>query len=66
MFKQEDVFITGFAAELCNVARIHHKGFHHIGSNLKKVQKDDVLIHYVDSSAKIDFFNKFVELWSLC
>jgi hypothetical protein len=62
MILQEDVFITGFAAEICNVPRIHHKGFHNIGANLNKVQKDDVLFHYIDSLAKIDFFNKFAEL----
>ncbi len=62
MVKQEDVFVTGFAAEICNVSKIHHNGFHKSVMDLTQVRKDDVLFHYVDSSAKIDLFNKFAEL----
>jgi hypothetical protein len=59
-FHLEDVFVTGFAAEKCNVQRIHHTGFH--PSEMKRHKTNcanDILYHYIDTPGKLVLFNKF-------
>ena len=49
-FHLEDVFVTGFAAENCDIPRIGHNGFRHLP--VKAVRKSDIMLHYRDISAK--------------
>jgi hypothetical protein len=57
-FHLEDVFLTGFAAQNCQIQKVHHKGFHHLQK--KKINYSrDILIHYVDTASKLDFYNRY-------
>ena len=57
-FHLEDVFLTGFAAQNCQIQKIHHKGFHHLQK--KKINYSrDILIHYVDTAKKLNFYNGY-------
>ena len=59
-FHLEDVFVTGFAAEKCQVKRIHHSGFHPSLEKRRKINcANDILYHYIDTHGKMDLFNKF-------
>jgi len=53
-FHLEDVFITGFAAENCGVARWHAHGFNPLSVfDFKKLSKDDILWHYFKTPSVI-------------
>ena len=50
-FHLEDVFLTGFAAENCGVARYHSDGFHPNVFNFKDVTESDILWHYLKTKS---------------
>ena len=60
-FHLEDVFVTGFAAEKCNLKRIHNIGFHPYNETRHVVKSSkDILYHYIKANENFYFFEKFV------
>ena len=56
-FHLEDVFTTGFAAEMCGVPRCHMKGFYNFKIDLKKNPfdfKHEYTRHYVPPNEQIE------------
>lgn len=52
LFHLNDVFVTGFAAEECQIERVDHEEFHYLGLDLNKVNDDVVAIHYTSEDKK--------------
>ena len=60
-FHLEDVFVTGFAAQICHSQKIHNNGFHPYKEKRHRVNKSkDILYHYIDLHQKDFYFKKFV------
>ena len=58
VYVPKDVHVTGFAAELCGIDRLHHRGFHPENPKTFNIKKD-ILAHYVNSSTKQKIFKQF-------
>jgi len=57
----EDVFLTGFAAEICQIKRVHSADFHPLPTK-KNPEITDIFFHYVDDEKKQSLFENFNNL----
>ena len=59
-FHLEDVFLTGFAAEWCDIPRINSKNFHPQYAKIEKFDlKSDLHYHYILGRSKQMLFRMF-------
>ena len=64
-FHLEDVFVTGFAAEMCGINRLHSDKFNPRAINFVDLKMTDISWHYLDNNAvlqmhKIFMFNELL------
>ena len=60
-FHLEDVYVTGFAAEMCDVPRIHVDGFDNFGEALHHLEKRYYTIHYTTPQKMKELFLKDIQ-----
>ena len=54
-----DIFITGFAAEACNIRRRHYEaGFSSERKSIENINSTSIVIHYMDKEAKKQTWDK--------
>ena len=51
-FHIEDVFMTGFVAEKCNIKRVNIPSFHPAAIDHTQVSPEDILLHYITPEEK--------------
>ena len=60
-----DIFITGFCADSCDIKRQHYEqGFSSVEKTIDKIASSDIVIHYMNETNKMLAYKKFQNLQS--